>query len=326
MKLARTTLVPTTPISFAATLGALLVLSACRDIWNIGNLPAQVENSGGSTTTSGGAPNTCEPRCELTDSSILRGVRCSAQNVASRHDCDADSQCDPRNGACIKLAMDEHEVTEAEFQAFVDAAAEQPDLLSKLRAPTCDAVTSEQLGQGGAGTECVPECREDCDDYPKVCVSWCEASMYCRYRGQFLCGSLNGAMVGAQDRFQDDPVSEGDESDDAWFNGCSVAMTNGGGVSSSCMVVDDDGPTTIPADTQSNSCSEKTDTFAGYAKFKGLHGNVSEWTNDCLDGGGVCSTRGSSYSRSARTCESKDYKSISDRGSDVGFRCCGEPN
>ncbi|HEY4185576.1 MAG TPA: SUMF1/EgtB/PvdO family nonheme iron enzyme [Polyangia bacterium] len=229
----------------------------------------------------------------------------------------------------VAFCVDSTEVTNAQYQDFLTAAAAAPPTQSarcawnssfapQTTAPGC--TTFDPTGHGS---------------YPVGCVDWCDADAYCRSVGKYLCraGSLDGSNPG--------PVTNPTSPDGSqWI----IACTN-------------DGKLTYPYGTEGMQglCVDKkfVSTIAGVqpvmsapqcvggvAGVYDMSGNVSEWQDNCVtaatsaDGqGDECDTYGGAQSSdySDTSCaaatsatDTSAHFSRAQIAADNGFRCCAD--
>jgi hypothetical protein len=213
----------------------------------------------------------------------------------------------------VTFQIDEHEVTNAEYAAFLAVnvpVSTQPSVctFNTSFAPSASWPTD-------AGTN------------PVANVDWCDAWAYCAWAGKRMCGSIQdgGALASA---YRDN----GDQSE--WFNAC-TATKGGTGSSgyqrypysdtfdaSACNGQGYGADATIPV-KQAAAC-------VGGVGDGGLHdmsGNVAEWENSCIeqDGGpGTCSLRGGAFNDDAGAlrCEISATAARTQASATGGIRCC----
>lgn len=263
------------------------------------------------------------------------------------------SQCAPELG-CLALNIDPFEVSIRDYLEFAEnptdsgGARTDSEPLGEEFARVCegtdvatlDAECLEEMRhcQGCLSCKMSGSCPEECtgcdDEWPMVCVTWCQAMAYCQGKGGRLCGALgpNGAM--------DAPVpfehlgSSSTASSSAWSNACAA------GVSFSDQLYST-GP---DPDDASRAClwgrtGESVDLFRvgegechsqieGYRSLFNLSGNVAEWEDSCRDpsdSDSECRVRGGSFLDSEQKslrCSSAVSRKRREAFPDVGFRCC----
>jgi formylglycine-generating enzyme required for sulfatase activity len=210
------------------------------------------------------------------------------------------------------FCVDSTEVTNAEYQAFVDAidAGAAPVL-----APRCEWITTWSLPQH-------PICQLG-PDYPVACSNWCQAYAFCAWAGKHLCGGLDGGAL-PYDAGLDPNASE-------W-----ATMCGGKGAWRYAY-----GPDYAPVCNTTGPFDAGTypDGLAPVGSFKGcegppgvfdLMGNASEWQDSCdvRDSGAVdrCHHLGGG-TRDWKECldDDNDMRSVSYASTyGFGFRCCAE--
>jgi formylglycine-generating enzyme len=302
--------------------------------------------AGTATTCAACLPS--ESRCAVDGSTqVVAGAKCNA-NLSGFDSTDcvaATSQCNPTTGLCVAIPVDAHEVTQAEYAAFVTAvgtdqsnpalfpAACAANKLAPDTACLADATVCDQPG--------------DCDKHPQVCVDWCDAFAYCASKGQHLCGKIGtGAMVPFDD-FDKPGVDE-------WTNACTVGgrfdyavdFTDGKAFAGltdgqKCNLRFGGTNTTVAVDdAKYNNCGHQA---KGYETERHLLGNVREWENSCkkvatapdASMSDLCHTRGASFaekdaagqqvSLTAMRCDKGPELARAGVAPDLGFRCCGTP-
>jgi formylglycine-generating enzyme required for sulfatase activity len=212
-------------------------------------------------------------------------------------------------GYCI----DATEVTEAQYQAFLDAAPaiEQPDWCAENATfvPLADSQCD------GANDPSRP-------DHPVSCVDACDAWSYCAWAGKHLCGRVGGGPLA-------DSGDPNDASEGEWFNACSGMGENDYAYGDSwevetCNAGPEDFETTVPP-VEVGSFPDCHGTEPPFDRIFDMSGNVSEWIDAC-DEGGVApycwAAGGGSNSRSLSTCQASVYAPWDDVWWDKGFRCC----
>ncbi len=173
---------------------------------------------------------------------------------------------------------------------------------------------------------------EDCwnqaaksDDFPMVCVDWCEADAYCQAQGKTLCGTHEGGAVAAE--VLDDPAES------QWYNACSSGgrfdYPSGSDYHwSFCNVLLEDGQPPPLASVQTHAACHPP----GLSVYD-LVGNVAEWVNSC-DGercwvrGGAAGERDDESNLANPEdvkCTYKQFRLKHWRQDRTGFRCCQVP-
>jgi formylglycine-generating enzyme required for sulfatase activity len=220
-------------------------------------------------------------------------------------------------GYCI----DSTEVTVGQFNKWL-ATKPTPPKLGEVCGRTSFGPSVSCMASGYV-------CKKACDNYPVVCVDWCDASAYCKAAGKRLCGAIGGGPIGQHD-YADPTV-------DQWFNACSA---NGKNI---YPYGDDYGPKTCNgADLRvANShpvayAPECQSTEPGYLGIYDMSGNVWEWEDFCYEQDGLvlCNARGGSFYDGERDMQcnavynwvpmiGETPRNERTRASDsFGFRCC----
>jgi len=219
------------------------------------------------------------------------------------------------DGFCI----DRTEVTVSQYDAWL--ASGPPTDTS----PACQF--NETFEPNDICMDMAGVCEGDCDDHPRVCVDWCDASAYCKGVGKQLCGSLRGEAASWTDF--------GDPGKDAWQAACSSGgqfqFTYGDDHDSACH----DGYPTGGQGTEEvgtrASCQSPDPAYAGVFD---LTGNVWEWEDAC-EGTGPhdrCRMRGGGFrDPHLGYC---DFDQVTETrlihresvNPDIGFRCCLYPD
>jgi formylglycine-generating enzyme len=214
----------------------------------------------------------------------------------------------------VTFKIDEHEVTNDEYAAFLAA----------------NVATSTQPTVCAFNTSFTPSSwPSDAGSNPVASVNWCDAYAYCAWAKKRLCGSISdGGSVSPVYR------DNGDQSE--WFNACTGGNTG-------------TGPSGWQAYPYGNAFDASTCNGQGYGANAtiavkqaagcvggaggvdgGLHdmsGNVAEWENSCVeqDGGpGTCSLRGGAYNDDAGAleCAISATAARTQASATGGIRCC----
>ena len=223
------------------------------------------------------------------------------------------------------FCIDRQEVTNADYQAFLDTNPSLPKSgvcsTNPTFTPAMDALNCTQF---------VPAK----PNLPVACVNWCDAQASCAWAGKRLCGKIGGGANAPAD-FADATKSE-------WYRTCSHAgqykfpygAVNGDLYDGSACVDPDKGltrPTAVPTPT----CQ------GGYDGVFDMSGNVSEWEDSCAANTGLsdqCLYRGGSYrdldtgttptllcGSGTATVPKSASAARSTRDKEIGFRCCADP-
>jgi formylglycine-generating enzyme len=317
-------------IAFALSLGS------CRDIWGIdgfegampsgGRAPTVTGGAAGDDNASGGSAPTCDQACTLESPNVYacpQGANLNNRRLCASAEKGDGPHCNPTSGSCTRLLVDPFEVTAAEYELFVAEAQDNPDLLKSTEAACAGA-----NGSAVPDPTCQPTCTENCDDHPQTCVTWCQASAYCRAQGAFLCGRLIDAEIASEPNTDPLPSEGSGAGDDAWVNACSAGGTKPEGYSHLCALSAKDAYGTYPVKQEPDGCSTKRKALAGYGAFYGLQGNVREWVHRLRDSDleppDDCRTRGASFAtRNDVPCDAERQERCDAARDDIGFRCCG---
>jgi sulfatase modifying factor 1 len=208
------------------------------------------------------------------------------------------------------ICIDSTEVTVGQYAAFlaaVDAGAQVPV------SPACPSGAS--FVPGG-------DWPQSPDSLPVDHVVWCQAWSFCKWAGKRLCGAIGGGPITSATTNGADPgISQ-------WFAACSQAGSQVYPYGSTYQPSSCNGAATSVTDAGSlPTCA------GGYPGIFDMSGNVSEWEDNCDDGGANanCYLRGGSYEATgvghAEWLKCGIMTSYVPRSSqpysDVGFRCCG---
>lgn len=206
--------------------------------------------------------------------------------------------------------IDVHEVTRAEYQAWLDT---NPNPASESGVCAFNAVA---LGFN-PGSTCAALDTCNGTSCPRSCVDWCDARAYCLAVGKRLCGPIDPLAPSVFGDFDDVTKSQ-------WFNACTNGNTTAyvtGANAGGCRV--DDVGSAVPVET--SSC---TSVVAGYTGTHDLVGNVFEFLDFCNGTAGAtdtCAAIGAAFTEEIPfdDCISggHTYKR-SDRFAAGGFRCC----
>ena len=167
--------------------------------------------------------------------------------------------------------IDSTEVTNAQYQAFLAAAAPPPP------SPRC--AWNSSLAPAATGAGCTAFDPAGHPDLPVVCVDWCDADAYCRWAGKYLCG------VADPDGVHGGPVTNptSKTSGSQWIVACSNDGTltypyGNEGTSGRCA--DKKFPSTTPGVQPVKSA---TMCEGGVPGLFDMAGNASEWQNNCVE-------------------------------------------
>lgn len=225
------------------------------------------------------------------------------------------------------FCIDSTEVTNAQYQAFLAAAAAAPP------APSARCTWNTALAPSTTGAGCTAFDPVGQAELPVTCVDWCDAEAYCKWAKKYLCGvadadGVNGGTV-------TNPTAKGGSQ---WIVACS-----------------NDGALTYPYGTEGTAgrCADKKfpSTTPGVQPVKAatmceggvpglfdMAGNASEWQNDCVEMASsvdgkddTCDTYGGARSSEYADTSCLAATTATDLASrfkrsqvapDNGFRCC----
>jgi formylglycine-generating enzyme required for sulfatase activity len=229
-------------------------------------------------------------------------------------------------GYCI----DSTEVTQGQYQAWLDTEASTSKQIavcsSNTFTPSSWCTIDPSVCQGSG-----------CDNYPQVCVDWCDAYAYCAAVGKRLCGKIGGGS--------NDWADVNDVTKSQWYAACTsngvFAYPYGEMYdAASCNGYDywgTNAPQVLPVASMSKCQSPATE----YAGVYDLSGNVWEWDDTCVVdpnfasvGPAGCRPRGGYFGAAFQggntsaakelRCDDDDFGSplFTMQGASLGFRCC----
>jgi hypothetical protein len=202
-----------------------------------------------------------------------------------------------------RLCIDAHEVTQAEYAAFVAAgldAAASP-------VPFCTSNETFEVGVTGDG-----------GDVPVDNVEWCDAFAFCAWAGKALCGTFPGQSI---DRDAGAGVDAG------FVHGILPADVAKRSVSAwefACQGGDEARFYPYGNDLEADACSPVlrpvggTSCQGGFPGLSDMIGNGREWVDSCMNA--ACVVTG------FNDCRSYGLQTPVHNGNvavGVGFRCCG---
>jgi formylglycine-generating enzyme len=224
----------------------------------------------------------------------------------------------------ITQCIDTTEVTRAQYAAFL---AEVANGTTVPRESTCKGATLE------VDSDCLNErvtCKNNCNEHPQVCVSWCAAASYCKWAGKKLCGSLDGSVITGP---------KPDLRNNAWMNICGSGATSigeprlgypygndyqAGVCNTGNQCSEQNICTTVPVGSLKNCHGQ-----GPYAEIFDMAGNVAEW----VDERGVTSAesvgrRGSIFDEDPLASGCNGTTGSADTPTNVspftGIRCCAD--
>jgi sulfatase modifying factor 1 len=233
----------------------------------------------------------------------------------------------------VAFCIDSTEVTNAQYQAFLTAAATTPPTQSDV----CQWNTSLAPETTTAGCPTFdPVGRAN---FPVVCVNWCDADAYCRSVGKYLCraGSLDGNNAGPVKN----PLATGGSQ---WVIACSNDGAQGypyGTMGLPGVCVDKKYVSSTPGVQPVMSA---TMCQVGTTGIYDMSGNASEWQDDCVAttatatpgavgktdecdayGGAVSSDYSdTSCTAAAAVSDTLAHFTRAQVAPDNGFRCCAD--
>ena len=212
----------------------------------------------------------------------------------------------------VTFKIDEHEVTNAEYAAFL----------------AVNVPASTQPSVCGFNTSFTPAASwpTDAGTNPVANVNWCDAWAYCAWAGKRLCGSI-------QDGGSLSPVYRDNADQSEWFLECTGSNTGSGSSgyqrypysdtfdAGACNGMGYGADAAIPV-KQAAGCTGGVD-----AGLHDMSGNVAEWENSCVeqDGGpGTCSLRGGAFNDDAGNlqCNVAATAARTQAAATGGIRCC----
>jgi formylglycine-generating enzyme required for sulfatase activity len=205
------------------------------------------------------------------------------------------------------FCIDSTETTNAEYKAFLDAAApftEQPPVCAWNQSylPAFDSLARPP-------------------DLPVIGIDWCDAHAYCAWAGKRLCGRIGGGGL--------TPPEQMDPMKSQWTYACSHGGMNqypyGASYEpKSCVTVDVAGNAEQPWPVKALSTC-----VGGYPGIFDMSGNADEWEDVTLvmgPGGDLDAVlwRGGSFAETASTtdCFSATSTTRSAQSAVAGVRCC----
>ncbi|MBL8610592.1 MAG: SUMF1/EgtB/PvdO family nonheme iron enzyme [Myxococcales bacterium] len=215
------------------------------------------------------------------------------------------------------VCIDRTEVSNAHYLAFLNDKAKST---AGLPAPCTNHTPTAGSTVPGA---CPSKARAD-GRFPVSCVTFCDATAFCRWSGRRLCGAL-----GSGDRVS--PAANIGYSVDEWTHACGAAKgdlyAGGGKPSNACALSLDELPDGfVPYGAHEVDLKR----CEGPAGVFDLAGNVSEWVNACNTDNTKCRVAGESYSWAdpddPGRCTYADDDPPLAVYTDLGFRCCATPN
>jgi formylglycine-generating enzyme required for sulfatase activity len=213
--------------------------------------------------------------------------------------------------------IDAHEVTNREFNAFLDDAVSQPPLDAALVPAFCrDASRTGERPTADRSTAAL--------DRPASGMGWCFAYAYCQWVGKHLCGRIGGGLA------KDTTFATIDLANQ-WDYACANGKTN---TTYSYGNVFDAGTcnTTMGAPEPVGSRTACHGATSPFDEIFDMSGNVAELVDDMSDWDGVDPER-TVIARGLGTLVGPDetrcatwigYGPYLRDATNVGFRCCAE--
>ncbi len=233
----------------------------------------------------------------------------------------------PKMVAVPNGCIDSTEVTQAEYQIFLDAKG--TDVSGQDPACTWNVTYGAALM---CGFDPIGHA-----NFPVNGVDWCDATAYCKWAGKRLCGHVGGGGLIETDNA---PPSTGNMQPDLsrsdiseWTAACSQggvrAYPYGGAlVDTACNGGEHSQTHAIVAVATTPGC------VGGYPGLFDMAGNVHEWEDACAPLNGnppgqtdLCWFRGGSYHDLNDSCATafQTPRNYVDQDCDIGFRCCADP-
>lgn len=208
------------------------------------------------------------------------------------------------------FCIDKTEVSKAQYKAFVAA---------NVSTATQDAFCTWNTSFAPKANWPYPVGE---DNLPAGDVNWCDAVAFCKWAGKRLCGKIGGGALSAA------------EVGNNLINEHAFACSHGGTQLYPYGNVYDgkkcNGGDTADPDVIEN-VGTRTTCESGWGGVFDLAGNVHEWENSCVVGGGTlqadpCSLQGAAFTHGAgdMTCTSTFGWPRGNHDPEVGFRCCSD--
>jgi formylglycine-generating enzyme required for sulfatase activity len=222
------------------------------------------------------------------------------------------------NPAGPKYCIDSTEVTEAQYQEFLDAkipTSTQPSICAANASFNPDITPTNQCSD-------MPFNPTKNPTLPVACVDWCDALAYCKWAGKRLCGGIG--RDGGNVVYPDMNTATLDQ----WFNACSNEGTLNYPYGDTYDAQTCDGVEYMKK--QRVNVASLPGCVGGSPGIFDMSGNVAEWEYSCLDasadGSVLCNTRGGSFSELSGQllCIQGDYQPRNGAEYNVGFRCCAD--
>jgi formylglycine-generating enzyme len=222
--------------------------------------------------------------------------------------------------ASSSFCIDQWEVTQADYQSFLDARGADTTGQPAACAWNGSFVPTTDDAAGCSATTYRPV---EAPNLPVVCVDWCDADAYCTWRGKRLCGRIGGGST-PEASGADAAVSE-------WYAACSSGGTLAypyGDTYDAAICNGSEYGTSAPIPVgQATGCHAPAVPFATVFD---LSGNVREWENSCTANTGAtdgCRRRGGGWD-SVPTSLICTYLYDAERQAaepGIGVRCCADP-
>ncbi len=215
--------------------------------------------------------------------------------------------------------VDSTEVTRAQYGYFLNHVPSGMNL-----PPFCN-FQGTSVGDLKPDGACLPTAAVDASGpgarnrTPMMCIDFCDALAYCQWSGKRLCGSTQEAPPNAPwDKLDDWHIN-------AWTSACTANGATDYPYSGPYQsgICNDDGIGAQEVGTRAG-CHSAT---PGYDQLRDMSGNVAEWSDACMGGGGAsdtCAVRGGAFASTSADlrCAAQDLRQRSGTFGDVGFRCC----
>jgi formylglycine-generating enzyme required for sulfatase activity len=216
------------------------------------------------------------------------------------------------------FSIDATEVTRSQYDAWL---ATNP---SKAGQPSACSFWNNKFDPDPDCMNKLGDCEgSTCDNFPVVCVDWCDAYAYCRGIGKRLCGKIGGGA--------NESAEYADASKSQWYAACSSGGNNafpyGKEYDGQACNGDQAGEDELVAVGSFRDCESPDPDYAGVFD---LSGNVWEWEDSCEGNTGEkdpCRMRGGGYAEGGHDHRCNGGSTSNRNGHEfaAGFRCCSSP-
>jgi formylglycine-generating enzyme len=242
-------------------------------------------------------------------------------------------EVDSANGP---YCIDAHEVTNAEYQAYLDTSPSapqredcsyndslQPGVVSA--AVVAGGSVAADVCPGGAGW-LATEITNGGASRPAACVDWCDAIAYCAWAGKHLCGKVGGGGKLVINEVPGDGGPYDDPAQSEWYRACSNAGAQ------KFPYGNETEPTFARCNDENGGpepVGSYPDCVGGYTGLFDMSGNVGEWEDACTSYNGPpiaqnCLVRGGAHYEGGDdlSCLALRGIPVGSMGDSTGFRCC----